>query len=140
MSTETNERELPKCVSIVICNEVIEDKRTNNKSLIGLFNSIHVAQSPTSHPRMFVFASLMGGSGKWPVTLVIRDTELAEIARIDGEVIFNSPLDVLDIVIELNMLPLPQLGTYFVDLQTGSEILGGRRFTVFSGQNPQQEA
>jgi len=42
------------CLAIIICNEVIEDKRTNNKTLVGLFSRIGTKAVPCVHPRMFV--------------------------------------------------------------------------------------
>ncbi len=51
-------REKPICVSLIICNEVIEDKRSGNKTLVGLFNSVMAPALPVVHPRMFVMASL----------------------------------------------------------------------------------
>ena len=56
-------REKPTCIAIIICNEVIEDKRTNNKTLVSLFNGISTPSLPAAHPRLFVMASFTSGSG-----------------------------------------------------------------------------
>ena len=45
------------CVSLIVCNEVIEDKRSGNKTLVGLFNGIMTPRLPASHPRCNDFAS-----------------------------------------------------------------------------------
>ena len=53
------------CVALIICDDVIEDRRTGNKSLIGLFNGIGAGQLPAVHPRMYLVASVTSGSGAW---------------------------------------------------------------------------
>lgn len=130
MSEPPTGAEPPICISIVLCNEVIEDKRTNNKTLVSLFNSILSPQLPTTHPRMFVMASLTSGRGRWPVRFRITDPAQKEIARMDGEAVFTDPLGVLDIVCELRGLPLTQEGVHFIDVSAGGTHLSERRFTV----------
>ncbi|MDR3707625.1 MAG: hypothetical protein P4L33_04950 [Capsulimonadaceae bacterium] len=124
----------PSCISVIICNEIIEDKRTNNKTLVSLFNSIVVAQVPTSHHRMFVMASLTDGRGTWPISFIVRTPSGADLMRFDSEASFADPVSVLDISVEIIGLSLPELGVYFVDIMTGTYPLGHRRFTVFPGQ------
>src|SRR5919198_1052031 len=99
-------RESPSCVAIVICNEVIEDKWTNNKTLVGLFNSIAAPGLPAHHHRMFIMVSLTDGRGEWPVLLAI----------------------------EGRGLPLPEAGEYHVGLFCGGRPLASRRFTVVRGE------
>jgi hypothetical protein len=107
-------REQPKCVAIVLCNEVIEDKRTNNKTLVSLFNTTVVDQLPSFQPRMFIMASLTNGLGHWPLTVRIINPSNVEVLRINGEVAFDDPLVVLDVVMEVRMLPLDEAGVYLL--------------------------
>lgn len=123
----------PLCVAVVICNDVIEDKRTSNKSLIGLFNAINAPQLPVTHPRMNVVASITNASGELPITLQITAPSGTEIMKADGTVPMNDPLAVVDVVFEVNGLPIEELGTYMIDIFTGSNHLGGRRFQVIAG-------
>jgi hypothetical protein len=126
----------PTCLSVVLCNEIIEDKRTNNKTLVSLFNGIVVNSLPATHPRMSVMASLTDARGKWPVSFIVRAPSGAELLRFDGEAAFQDPLSVLDISVEIQGLALPESGVYFVDIMTGTFPLGHRRFTVYVGQPP----
>lgn len=123
-------RERPMCVAVLLCNEMIEDKRTNNKSLINLFNSIAAPQLPITQPRMVVMASLTNGIGRWPVTFSIRSPSDNVVMRVDGEANFADPLGVLDIIIEFNGLTFSEQGVHFVDVLTENYPLGNRRFTV----------
>jgi hypothetical protein len=123
-------KERPTCVAVVICNEVIEDKRTNNKTLIHLFNGIATPQLPFQQPCMVVMASLTNGIGRWPVTFTVRSPSNEIVARVDGEASFVDPVGVLDIFIEFKGLVFKEQGVHFVDVQTESFPLGERRFAV----------
>jgi hypothetical protein len=122
--------ESPICVAIVLCNEVIEDKRTNNKTLVGLFNVINTSQLPAVHPRMFVMASLTNLRGRQKIVFSLKNPNNEEFARIEGEAASDDPLAVLDIVVELMGLPINFEGTHYIDILADNDLLSSRRFTV----------
>jgi hypothetical protein len=115
---------------MVICNEIIEDKWTNNKSLIGLFSSIAAPGVPAQHSRMFIMVSLTDGRGHWPCLLRIESPNGDELFKAEGALDFDDPLAVHDLVIEVRGLPLPETGEYHVGLICGGRPLASRRFTV----------
>ena len=80
--------ERPFCIAIVICNEVIEDKTTSNKTLVSIFNTIGTPGVPCQHPRMYVMASLTDGRGRWPITFRITGPSGAMLMQMDGEAHF----------------------------------------------------
>ena len=120
----------PKCISIIICNEIIEDKMTSNKTLVSLFNSIHMQSAPGSHPRMFLMASFADGEGHWPISVSIRSPHGKELLRAEHVSVFVDPTAVLDIVMEVRGLPLESEGAYFVDVAVDNSVVAYRRFTV----------
>lgn len=122
--------EVPVCVAIVLCNEWIEDKRTNNKSLIGLFSAITVPSVPAMHSRMVVLASITNSTKTLSMQLSIRGPSGAEVAHFDAPLPALDPLAAYDMIFELNGLVIPELGTYHVDLMCNGSYLGGRRFDV----------
>jgi hypothetical protein len=122
--------EAPVCVAVVICNEVIEDKRSNNKSLIGIFNAINAPQLPVTHPKMNVMASITNATGDLSLSLVVRAPSGKEVIKLDGTIPVTDPLMVVDVVFEINGLPIEELGTYMADILSGQTYLGGRRFQV----------
>ena len=126
--------EAPVCVAIVLCNDCIEDKRTNNKSLIGLFNAINVQTIPALHPRMVVLASLTNCSSNLSLQLFIRAPSGGEVAHIDAEFPAHDPLAAYDIVFEFNGVLIQEPGTYNVDLLCDGSYLGGRRFDVMTNE------
>jgi hypothetical protein len=123
----------PICVAVIVCNDVIEDKRTSNKSLIGLFNAINAPQLPVTHPRMNVIASITNANGELPISLKITAPSGAEVMKAEGSVPLNDPLAVVDVVFEVNGLPIEELGTYMIDIFSNSHHMGGRRFQVIAG-------
>src|SRR5947209_11779280 len=106
--------EKPICIAVIICNEVIEDKATSNKTLVSIFNTIGTPGLPCQHPRMFVMASLTDGRGRWPITFRITDPSGRAIMRLDGEAHFGSPLDVVDLVLQVRGLQLEEAGEHTV--------------------------
>lgn len=122
--------ERPHCVAMIICNEIIEDKWTNNKSLISLFSSIAAAELPAHHARMFIMVSLTDGRGEWPCILRIESPSGEEIFKAEGSIQFDNPLVVHDLVVEVRGMPLPEAGEYHVGLICGGRPLASRRFTV----------
>jgi hypothetical protein len=131
--------EVPVCIAIVLCNDFIEDKRTNNKTLIGLFNAIHVQQIPATHSRMVVMTSITNASSAFPISLIIRAPSGAELARINAEIPASHPLATNDIVFEINGLVVNEYGTHNIDILNGSSYMGGRRFDVISAQSLQSQ-
>ena len=120
----------PGCISIIICNEVIEDKRTNNKTLVSLFNNISVNSFPCIHPRLFLMSSFANGEGSWPFSVVVRSPSGKELIRNSGTLTINDPLSVLDVVMEIRGLELTEEGAYFVDVIVEETVLAYRRFVV----------
>ena len=44
----------PSGLAIVVCDQIIEDKATSKKSLIGIFNNIASPTFPCRHPQLSV--------------------------------------------------------------------------------------
>jgi hypothetical protein len=129
----------PTCLAIIICNNVVEDVRTHNKTIIDSFNRIWGQKFPCIHPKMTVFISLTDGRGENDVRVqVLRETENGfdnkPIAMTEGKVRFTNPLDVADIVIDILGLPFKEPGLYAVQLLVNGEIIGERRIGVEQGK------
>jgi len=131
MMTSDLSSDKPICVAIIICNEIIEDKRTSNKTLVSLFNSIGVPSLPATHPRLFLLASLTNLREELPIGFSIKSPSGHELLRIDGRASNGGdPLGVIDLVVEVLGLTLGEEGVHFVDVISGDTLLGSRRFTV----------
>ena len=118
------------CLAIVVCNEVIEDKRTNNKTLVGLFNCILVPSVPAHHPCLWVLVSLSGGEGQYAVELVIKLPSGHQLAAVQGQIKLAREADVLDAAFAFPQFPLPEAGVYTVDLLVNGHPTAYRKFVV----------
>ena len=115
----------------LICNEIIEDKRTSNKTLVSLFNSVGVPALPATHPRLFLMASLTNLREDLPVVFSVKGPSGREVLRVNGQAgSGRDPLAVVDLVVEVLGLPLAEEGVHFVDVLSGDSLLGSRRFNV----------
>lgn len=119
----------PACLLIALCNDVIEDKRSNNKSLIGLFSNINVLSIPAAHPRLYLVFSMTNMQGDVPVRVALRNPQGGE-AHFDNSVRAESPDQVIDIVMQLDNLALPALGRYSFELWAGEHFLAQRYINV----------
>lgn len=122
--------ESPVCLAINICNEVIVDARTNNKSLISCFNGIVAQSIPAVHPRMFIMVSLTNVFANTEFTISARDPNYAEVMQFKAQIAASDPIAVHDLMIEVQNFNLPLAGTYFVDVLQGDTLLSERRFLV----------
>lgn len=124
----------PNCVSLIICETVIEDARSRNKSLINMFNGILAPRLPARHDRLCAFAAITGGRGKVNVVLRLcydKDYE-KDLLHLEGEVEFpaSDPNAVVDLVFEIRGFVFEQFGNYTFEVVHGQVPLLTRRFTV----------
>ncbi len=52
------------------------------------------------------------------------------MVRVELSVKANSPLDTIELMVQLPVLPTPHPGTYALELLSGDEMLGWHRITV----------
>lgn len=121
----------PTLVSLILCDQVIDDKMTNKKSAIGLFNTIVVQRVPTAVHQMAVMASLTEFTSKVQLEIrLVRDSDDASIFSSKGFVAAPSPLAVVDLVFTWQGIRLPSAGQYAFELLHDGALLGRRRFQI----------
>ncbi len=121
----------PTVVSFLICDQVIDDKLSNKKSAIGIFNTILVPKMPTSIHQMAILASVTEIAGRAELEIrLIRDTDNQVLFSGKGAVEAPNPLAVVDLLFAMQGLRIPEAGQYAFELLCNSEILGRRRFQV----------
>lgn len=133
----------PKLIplAMVICDMVIQDAKTNKKSLIGIFSQINAVKTPVRHPRLSVFVSLTEGNGHYPCELrCIRDDDGQMIMNAKGAVDFRGPHQVLELVFELNGPVFPAFGHYRFEFWVQDEPVISRKFNVVQAQAPDQRS
>jgi hypothetical protein len=121
----------PSGLAIVVCDQIIEDKLTGKKSLIGIFNQIGTQNFPCRHPQVCVFVSLTEGRGQCAARLrIIHDESNHIVAEVNGTIEFSD----VHVVVELNFnlvgLVFPQPGTYSIEFYCDDALVLERRFNV----------
>lgn len=124
---------VPTLVSIVLCDQVIDDKITNKKSAIGLFNMVLVQSLPTAIQQVAVLATLTEITTRVRIELrLVRDADNSVLFSTTGPVPMEqlNPLAMVDLVFAMHGLRIDAPGQYAFELLSGSELLGRRRFQV----------
>jgi hypothetical protein len=87
---------------------------------------------------MTVFVSLTDGHGETGVEMRLLKDEAAPaqkvLFRFQGKVRFNSPLDVVDLTMDLRNIPIPDAGTYSVQIWANDQQVGERRIAAKAAQ------
>ncbi len=121
----------PRALAFIICDTVIDDKATNKKSLIGMFNNLYSAEFPCRHSALNVFISLTEGHGEYQCSLVcVKDDESQKIVQLSGPLKFDNPLSVVEAKFEIRGMVLPEPGMYRFDLLCGDVPVVSRKFKV----------
>ncbi len=127
----------PTGLAIVICDQIIEDKLTNKKSLIGIFNQIAAPQFPCRHPRMCVFVSLTEGRGACEARLRVGHEESGNtIAELKGQIQFADIHTVAEINFDLVGLQFSEPGLYSIEFYCDDNLVLERRFHVLKINPP----
>ncbi len=125
------EKSSPIGLAIVICDQIIEDKLTHKKSLIGIFNQIATPTFPCRHPRMAVFVSLTEGRGAYDVRLrMVHEETATAIGEVKGQIQFADMNMVAELNFELLNVTFPQAGLYSIEFYCDDNLVLERRFQV----------
>ncbi|MEA1964604.1 MAG: hypothetical protein U9O41_05705 [Candidatus Aerophobetes bacterium] len=123
----------PELNAMLICDQVITEKETNKKSLIGIFENISAHKFPFGHPSLSLYIKLTGAKGKYKFRLELVDLEKNIIIG-KGEtpetLNFDDPLRTFELVFGLKMLKFEHPGKYEFRIFANNEIFGQKTFQV----------
>jgi len=133
----TADKPSPLGLAIVVCDQIIEDKLTSKKSLIGIFNQIAAANFPCTHPRVSVFVCLTEGSNNYSARLrIVHDETDTVIADLNGPIQFTDANAVVELNFDLIGLTFPQPGLYSIEFYCDDALVLERRFNVAKLKTP----
>jgi hypothetical protein len=133
----TADKPSPIGLAMVICDQIIEDKLTNKKSLIGLFNHIGTGSFPCRRPEMCVFVSLTEGRGQSSARLrIVHDADEQIVADLNGPIEFPDIHSVVDMNFTLGGLVFPEPGLYSIEFYCDDALILERRFTLTKLEPP----
>jgi len=132
-----NHQSTPSGLAIVVCDQIIEDKLTHKKSLIGIFNNINAGSFPCRHPQISVFVSLTEGQGQSNARLRIINEETNDVVTdVNGPIQFPDIHAVVELVFNLVGLVFPLPGLYSIEFYCDDALVLERRFHVSHTQPP----
>ncbi|NTV29008.1 MAG: hypothetical protein HGA80_02885 [Candidatus Omnitrophica bacterium] len=132
---------LPLPLSMVVCDMIIEDKKTGKKSLIGMFSNVSTMQVPCLLNRFCIFISMTEGIGDYTCALkCLRSTDNLSIGETRGNIQFQERSQVVEITLDIAGLTVPEFGEYRLELYCDDALLISRKFTVSPLGTPSQQS
>lgn len=122
---------VPQVLAMIICDTVIDDRISNKKSLVGLFDAIATTHLPCSINELHVYVALTEGYGQLKIRLrCVKAADNQELFNTEQELQFPDPLS----VVELNMgfcgCEFPEAGEFRFQLFAQDTLLCERKFHV----------
>ncbi len=119
------------CLAILLCKDIIEDKYSNNKTLVNTFNNIFADHLPFLYHKFCVFCSITEVIQRSQLVLSLKKNDSQkEIMNVQAELTSADPLAVFDLVFILNNIILPEYGTYSVELISEGYYITSRKFLL----------
>ncbi|MCR4324623.1 MAG: hypothetical protein NUV69_02965 [Candidatus Curtissbacteria bacterium] len=115
----------------VLCDYAMVS-REQTLSILGIFDQFFVTDLPTSWPKMFLVAVLVGDAGKeYDILLKLTPPQETDQSFPDKELkVALGPNGRANLITELVNFPLPLTGTYKVEILTEGQKVGGLEFKV----------
>lgn len=121
----------PSVVSLIVCDQILDDRLSNKKSAIGLFNTILVSTLPVRVPPISVMAAVTSIRGRVDLELrLVRDADDLVVLSTSGAIEAASPLATVDLVFTLQNIQFPTAGQYAFEILAGAALLSRRKLHI----------
>ena len=127
--TQQQSQVAPVVLTLLLCEKVIVDARTQQYSLVGLVSNVNASRFPVRSPNLCIYSEITGGHGVTALTVRIVDVneERDPVVKLDVEVNLEDPLAVTQFVFGMPSLVFPEPGDYRLQaLFSGSRLLEKR--------------
>jgi len=139
-------KRLPIVSAFLVCDSVSRDASTGKTILFGIFTIIFARQVPTTHPSLFLYASLTEMSGEYElwvdVVHVSSNTRIARFSSVEQgalKVTANNPLDYVEVVFDIRCLTFKEFGEHEFRLFIDGRPMAFRRIWVRSIEDAPSE-
>lgn len=131
----------PVPLAMILCDNVIIDKRSEKKSLIGIFSNIVAARFPFRSHHFSIYIALTDGHGGYTGRLVCRQNDGTEIFEATGAIEFpGGAKTVVEMVYDIGGLRFPAEGTFDFAFYCDNEIVISRECRVAAMRTPENQA
>jgi hypothetical protein len=133
-------KEIPMGVALMLCDRVITDAVTQEKTLVATFSQLHSMAFPCMHPRLTVFVAVTNGKGAIDTEVrCINETEQNSVVfAMKGMIQFNHPNDVVEMGFQFNNLVFNKPGLHSIQFLCEGELVLQRRFQLSIFKSPAQ--
>lgn len=122
----------PNVKAILICDQIIHEFGTNKKSLIGIFEDIHITAFPHTYPRIAVYVNLTDAHGKYVVELrLVNSADNTVIGSGQTpEVQIDNPLRTCEFALQIQNLIFRNPGVYEFQVSANGDLIATKAFNV----------
>jgi len=122
----------PSVKAILVCDQIIHEYGTNKKSLIGIFEDIHLPHFPILYPRIAVYVNLTDAHGKYRMDLRLIRAETGDLLgqALTPEVEIDNPLKTCEFALNLQGVQFPEKGLYEFQVHVNGQLLATKSFNV----------
>ena len=125
----------PSVKAILICDQVIHELGTNKKSLIGIFEEIHLPKFPANYPRIAVYVNLTDAHGEYVLEMRLLSEKGEEVGRgATPKVKIDNPLATCEFALQVQNLVFPSAGQFEFQIFANGEFLASKAFRVRQAQ------
>jgi hypothetical protein len=123
--------EKPMGVVLIVCDRVIIDAKTHEKTLVATFNRIVARRFPCVRARMSIFVAVTNGKGTMNAQVrCVNESTNDAIFEAQGPLTFKDPNHVVEMNSQLNNVPFPKPGLHCIEFLCDDELVLHRRFDV----------
>jgi hypothetical protein len=124
--------EKPIGIALLICDRVITDAVTHEKTLVSTFNQILAKSCPCVHPRMTIFVAVTNGRGptEAEIRCVNEADEQSVVFGMNGTISFPDPNHVVEMSFRFNNVTFSKPGLHGVEFLCDGELVLQSRFQV----------
>ena len=122
----------PIGIALIICDRVITDAVTHEKTLVSTFNRLLANIFPCVHPRMTIFVAVTNGRGtaEAEIRCINESEQNAQIFGMKGAIPFSDPNHVVEMSFQFNNVTFPKPGLHSVEFLCDGELILQSRFEV----------
>ncbi len=123
--------EMPMGLALLVCDTIIQDKQTNKRTLVGLFDRLFTAKLPCVHPNLSIFVSLTSGHGNYDCEVACRHQANEEIVfSVKGKVQFQNPMQVAELVFNVQGVTFRNEGEHWMEFKVDNVPVMMRRIFI----------
>lgn len=130
----------PILEALVLADHIYSDQTNGKRVIAGTFNLIWAKEFPATHPvKTFAYIALTEIHGTVNIKLVFRELSNDEAIMASHEipVLSPSPLETMNLSIEIPPFRLPHEGTYAFEVYADGELLGSKRIQAKKLEEPE---